>query len=172
MKIYFGCAASVYFRRTLKQWIFWNSMLMKSIFVCFTVNAPPRWRRRIYCLYQMRKVGCLTKKTTTGFSLHSKSCFACQNAGQKSIERVIISTCTSLCLDNCRCTLEFSNWVNCWKWLTSPSYLEKPLYLSILINKYKQNIAFISDTAVIWLKNCRYGVKYYPINQSINQSIN
>ena len=23
---------------------------------------------------------------------------------------------------------------------------------------------------VIWLKCCRYGVKHYPINQSINQS--
>ena len=26
-------------------------------------------------------------------------------------------------------------------------------------------------TADTWVKYCRYGVKYYPINQSINQSI-
>ena len=28
------------------------------------------------------------------------------------------------------------------------------------------------STLVIWLEYCRYGVKHYPINQSINQSIN
>ena len=32
-------------------------------------------------------------------------------------------------------------------------------------------IFYIIKTAITWLKYCRYGVKQYSINQSINQSL-
>ena len=43
----------------------------------------------------------------------------------------------------------------------------------IYLNKSSDThfIVSFSFIAIIWLKYCQYGVKLYPINQSINQSI-
>ena len=48
-------------------------------------------------------------------------------------------------------------------------HLSMNLSMNLLSSHYS---VVESTTAVIWLKYCQYGVNLYPINQSINQSIN
>ena len=52
-----------------------------------------------------------------------------------------------------------------------PSFFLTWIYtcMPITVITYKEML-HLSSAAVTWLKYCRYGVKRYPINQSINQS--
>ena len=49
---------------------------------------------------------------------------------------------------------------------------ERPPRFSRRVWKHRVVFTFSNWAAVTWLKYCRYGVKLYPINLSINQTIN
>lgn len=57
--------------------------------------------------------------------------------------------------------------------VVSYSILKKYLFLRIFYAlKFQNRTLEIIVDAVTWLKYCRYGLQHYPINQSINSSIN